>query len=262
MPAPEPPATTPATPSAPDLRFVRVELEGAIGRLTLAQPDRLNPLGTPVLEEVVAAARWFDETDAAVVVVTGEGRAFSAGFDRAELAGAPVRGTKPTPELGADLAEAVRTMRAVTVARVQGPCVGGGLVLALACDLRVLADDAWCSLPEAELGIPLAWSGVPLLVRTVGPSTALDLILTCRRVGAAEALRLGLADRVVPAADLDAEVEALVATLAARDPEVVRTTKAQVAAAAEDLVASTGDAAGTQHLTAALRRRLEALDRG
>lgn len=248
--------------AAPDLRFVRTELDGRVGRLTLAQPDRLNPLGTPVLEEVAAAARWFDGTDASVVVVAGEGRAFSAGFDRRELGGAPVAGSKPTPELGAELASAVRSMRALTVAAVQGPCVGGGLVLALACDLRVLADDAWCSLPEAELGIPLAWSGVPLLVRTIGPSRAVDLILTCRRVGADEALRLGLADRVVALERLADEVDALVATLAARDPEVVRTTKAQVAAAAEDLVTSTGEAAGTEELTAALRRILRALDPG
>ncbi len=215
-----------------------------------------------MLEEVAAAARWFDGTDASVVVVAGEGRAFSAGFDRRELGGAPVAGSKPTPELGAELASAVRSMRALTVAAVQGPCVGGGLVLALACDLRVLADDAWCSLPEAELGIPLAWSGVPLLVRTIGPSRAVDLILTCRRVGADEALRLGLADRVVALERLADEVDALVATLAARDPEVVRTTKAQVAAAAEDLVTSTGEAAGTEELTAALRRILRALDPG
>ncbi|MEZ5180893.1 MAG: enoyl-CoA hydratase/isomerase family protein [Acidimicrobiales bacterium] len=246
----------------PDLRFVHTELDGRIGRLVLAQPDRLNPMGTPVLEELIAAARWFDRTEASVVVVAGEGRAFSAGFDRAELGGAPVRGSKPTPDLGADMAEAIRTMRALTVASIQGPCVGGGLVLALACDLRVLADDAWCSLPEAELGLPLAWSGVPLLVRTVGASRAIDLILTCRRVGADEALRLGLADRVVPAVDLAAEVRALAAGLAERDPEVVRTTKAQVAAAAEDLVASTGAAAGTEHLTDALRRILRSLDRG
>ena len=77
-------APAPDAPDAPDLRFVRTELDGGIGRLTLAQPDRLNPLGTHVLEEVAAAARWFDQTDAAVVVVAGEGRAFSAGFDRRE----------------------------------------------------------------------------------------------------------------------------------------------------------------------------------
>lgn len=247
-----------AVPEPLNLRFVRTELDGRVGRLTLAQPDRLNPLGTPVLEEVAAAARWFDEVDAAVVVVAGEGRAFSAGFDRRELGGAPVAGSKPTPELGAELADAVRSMKAVTVAAVQGPCVGGGLVLALACDLRVFAEDAWCSLPEAELGIPLAWSGVPLLVRTVGASRAVDLILTCRRVEADEALRLGLADRVVPLASLPGEVDALVATLASRDPAVVQTTKAQVAQAAEELVASTGAAAGTEHLTDALRRLLDA----
>ena len=240
---------------APALTTLRASVDGRVGRLELAQPDRLNPLGTTALRELAEAAAWFDAGDASVVEVRGEGRAFSAGFDLRELERPePDPDGRSTAEVGAVMAEAVAAMRAVTVARIQGPCVGGGLVLALCCDLRVMAADAWCSLPETELGIPLAWSGVPRLVRQLGPSRALDLVLTARRVPADEALAFGVADRVVPADGLDDAVAELVGVLAARDPEVVATTKAQVTAAADALVPTDGAWAGTSLLEAALRR--------
>jgi enoyl-CoA hydratase/carnithine racemase len=154
------------------------------------------------------------------------------------------------------MAAAISAMRALTVAQVHGPCVGGGFVLALCCDLRVAADDAWFSLPEAELGIPLAWSGVPRLVREVGPSRTAELVLTCRRVPAAEAMALGLLTQVVAPAQLESEVDVLVATLLERSHEVIVATKRQVEAAAEALVPTTGDWAGTEELLAALRRLL------
>lgn len=239
----------------PPSSTLRASVAGTVGTLSLDQPDRLNPLGTTALRELADAAAWFDETDASVVVVRGEGRAFSAGFDLRELERPePDPAGRSTAEVGAAMAEAVASMRAVTVARIQGPCVGGGLVLALCCDLRVAADDAWCSLPETELGIPLAWSGVPRLVREIGPSRALDLVLTARRVPAPEALALGLVNRVVPRAELDGAVDELVSVLAARRPDVVATTKAQFSEAAAALVPTDGDWAGTHLLDAALRR--------
>ncbi|MCB0969924.1 MAG: enoyl-CoA hydratase/isomerase family protein [Acidimicrobiales bacterium] len=239
----------------PSFATLRVSVDGTVGTIELARPDRLNPLGTTALRELADAAAFLDGTDASVVVVRGAGRAFSAGFDLRELEHPePDPAGRSTAEVGAAMAEAVASMRAVTVARIQGPCVGGGLVLALCCDLRVAADDAWCSLPETELAIPLAWSGVPRLVREIGPSRALDLVLTARRVPAAEALALGLVNRVVAPDELDGAVDELVAVLAARRPDVVATTKAQVSQAADALVPTDGTWAGTELLEAALRR--------
>lgn len=249
-------------PSPPPFRTLRAEVDGRLGWLTLAQPDRLNPIGAQALEELAAAAAWFDETDAAVVVVAGEGRAFCAGFDLRELAApAPDRDLAAhpgasTPELGAAMASAIAGMRALTVAAIQGPCVGGGFVLALCCDLRIAADDAWFSLPEAELGIPLAWSGVPRLVRELGPARANELILTCRRVPAAEAVAIGLVNQVVPLPALATEVAARTVTLLDRRDEVIATTKRQVREAAEAMVPTTGSWAGTDELVAALRALL------
>ncbi len=236
----------------PTFQTLRVEMDGALGRLTLDQPDRLNPIGAVALQELAEAARWFDRTSATVVVVGGAGRAFSAGFDLRELE-SPTPGAARTPELGAAMAEAVASMRALTVAAIQGPCVGGGFVLALCCDLRVAADDAWCSLPEAALGIPLAWGGVPRLVREVGAARATELILTGRRAPASELLGWGLLNRVVPANQLQGAVDELVAPILALRAEVVTTTKRQVGDVVEELASAAGDAAGTHHLVAALR---------
>jgi enoyl-CoA hydratase/carnithine racemase len=240
-------------PETPSFRTLAVSLDGALGRLTLDQPERLNPVGSVALAELAEAAAWFDDTDASVVIVGGAGRAFSAGFDLRELSEPPADPTVRSPELGAAMAEAVAGMRAVTVAAVQGPCVGGGFVLALCCDLRVAADDAWFSLPEVELGIPLAWGGVPRLVREIGPARTTELVLTCRRVPAAEAFQLGLLNRVVPAGTQQAAAEELAAVLLSRRPEVVATTKRQVAQAAAALVPTDGAWAGTAHLVEALR---------
>jgi len=240
--------------TVPQFQTLHVELHDRLGRLQLNDPDHLNPIGSVALSELADAARWFDDQGASIVVVSGAGRAFSAGFDLRELR-SPGEGARHTPALGAAMADAISGMAAVTIASIQGPCVGGGFVLALCCDLRVASDDAWFSLPEAELGIPLAWGGVPRLVREIGPAPTIDLVLTCRRVAVAEALAMGFLNQVVPASEREEVVEGLVAILLARDPHVVADTKRQVQAAADALVPTDGDWAGTDLLVEALRRQ-------
>jgi enoyl-CoA hydratase/carnithine racemase len=236
---------------------LRVEVDGRVGRLTLAQPNKLNPLGTTALREIAAAARWFDTTDASVVIVTGEGRAFSAGFDLREFAGgAPTPTVAASPrdqaDLGRLMAEAMERMRALTVAAIKGPCVGGGVVLAGTCDLRVAADDTVFSIPEVDLGIPLAWGGIPRLVREIGPAMTRELVLTCRSFDAHEAKALGFVNRVVPRADLESSVDELAAQLARKAPNVVRATKRQVNEALEDVAPTVGAWADADLLGAAM----------
>jgi enoyl-CoA hydratase/carnithine racemase len=178
---------------------IDVSAEGARGALVLDRPDKLNPLSPHTLREIAAAARWFDteRPEVRVVVVSGRGRVFSAGADvsafgeRAELAD-----PRADADAGRLMAEALERMAAIAIARIHGWCVGGGLVLAAACDLRVAADDTRFSIPEVDLGIPLAWGGIPRLVREIGPAATKELVITCREFGADEALRLGLVDRV------------------------------------------------------------------
>lgn len=231
---------------------LEAHVDGRLGRLTLDRPDQLNPLGSTVLRELAEAAVWFDGTGASVVIVSGAGRAFSAGFDLREFSrpagGQPQSGS--VPELGAAMAEAVASMRAVTIASIQGPCLGGGVVLAMACDLRLASEDAWFSLPEVELGIPLAWTGIPRLVREIGPARTQELVLTGRRFDAAEGLALGLLNRVVPAEQLGGAVEQLAATIVSRGERVVATTKRQVRHAMDAILSTSGRFSGTEELVA------------
>jgi enoyl-CoA hydratase/3-hydroxypropionyl-coenzyme A dehydratase len=217
-----------------EFETIVVKTEGALGHLILNRPDRLNAIGATMLREIARAARWFDEQpDVRVVIVRGEGRAFSAGAD---LRDTPVGAANPASQapwhvrrevgqLGLRMADALESMRAVTIAQVHGYAIGGGLVVMIACDLRVAAEDAVFSIPEIDIGIPLAWGGIPRLVREIGPAMTKELVMTCRRFTPAEAHALGVVNRVVPLAKLDAEVRALADTLVAKPSVPVIITK-------------------------------------
>ena len=187
-----------------DFSTIEVSFSNARGAITLNRPEKLNPLSTITLMELVEAARFFDSRhEVKVVIVGGRGRAFCAGADLAAFfpdeGSAPSAGVlRDAADAGRLMAEAIESMRAVTVARLHGHCVGGGVVLAAACDLRVAADDTGFSIPEVDLGIPLAWGGVPRLVREMGPAMTKELVMTCRPFSAAEAHAAGFLNRVVP----------------------------------------------------------------
>ncbi|WP_198157755.1 enoyl-CoA hydratase/isomerase family protein, partial [Mycobacterium celatum] len=134
------------------------------------------------------------------------------------------------------MADAIEAMRAVTVARIHGHCVGGAVVLAAACDLRIAADDTRFSIPEVDLGIPLAWGGIPRLVREIGPALTKELVMTCRPFGAAEALTAGFLNSVVPAAELDAAVDELVGVLVDKSALTLTATKRHTNAVTEGMV--------------------------
>ena len=218
-----------------------VVADGARGSITLNRPDKLNPLGVVTLTELADAARWFDaRPQVKVVVVAGSGRAFSAGADLAAFTGAGPGSVTPreAADAGRRMADAVEAMNAVTVARLHGHCVGGGVVLAAACDLRVAADTTRFSIPEVDLGIPLAWGGIPRLVREIGPALTKELVMTCRPFVPAEAKAAGFLNRVVPESDLDAEVEDLVRQLLTKSALTLTATKRHTNAVTEGMVAT------------------------
>jgi enoyl-CoA hydratase/carnithine racemase len=144
-------------------------------------------------------------------------------------------------------------MRAVTVAKIRGWCVGGGLVLAGVCDLRVAARSARFSIPEVELGIPLAWGGIPRLVREIGPAMTKELVMTCREFGPDEAKAAGFLNRVVDDDRLDAEVEELVATLVRMPKLALLSTKAHTNAVSESMVGTGRSWSDADGLLAGLR---------
>jgi enoyl-CoA hydratase/carnithine racemase len=242
-----------------DFSAIEVSVSGARGAITLNRPDKLNPLSTLTLTELVDAARFLDSRpEVKVVTVSGRGRAFCAGADLAAFSGG--EGSSPSVSAGREaadagrrMAEAIEAMRAVTVARLHGHCVGGGLVLAAACDLRVAADDTHFSIPEVDLGIPLAWGGIPRLVREIGPAMTKELVMTCRSFSASEAQAMGFLNRVVPAADLDASVEDLVGQLESKSMLTLSATKRHVNAVTDGMVGTARAWNDADSLATALR---------
>ncbi len=199
--------------SYPDLEL---EGEGPIARLRLNRPDVLNALSMSLMEQIIEACVELNARPGLkVVIVSGNGRAFSSGVDLGDFTTGG-GDEHYRADLGRRMAEAVESIEAVTIAQIHGFSVGGGIVLAAACDLGVAAVDTIFRIPELELGIPLGWGGIPRLIRAVGPAVTKELVLTCRKFGAGEALQLGLLNRVVPAAQLGDEVAELTETLASR----------------------------------------------
>jgi enoyl-CoA hydratase/carnithine racemase len=210
-----------------------VTVDGGVGGLRLNRPDRLNALTASVMSAVIEAAEWFDaQPRVRAVVISGAGDAFCAGVDIAEFGSLDsLEASLPAFRLGATFVSTVESMRPITVAALHGNVVGGGVVLAAACDLRVAAEDTSFSIPEVDLGIPLLWDAIPRLVREIGPARTRELVMTCRPFTAAEAENLGFLNRVVPAAEVSIAANALAREVAARPPVPVEMTKRQVAAA-------------------------------
>jgi enoyl-CoA hydratase/carnithine racemase len=252
-----------------DFTALTLELSEPVTRLTLNRPERLNALSPQALGELVSAAGVIAGADGIkVVIVSGAGRAFSAGFDLDAAGGPPDR---DRIDLGRRMADAVSAIPAVTIASIRGHCVGGGVVLAAACDIRLAAEGTRFSIPEVDFGIPLAWGGIPRLVRELGPALTKELVLTCRPFSAAEAQAARFVNRVVPDDELERETEALAETLASKSLLLIRHTK-QLVDALVDQAYSTGQsfrdaevsmaALGDDESRAAMLRYLEARGRG
>jgi enoyl-CoA hydratase/carnithine racemase len=224
---------------------IRVELAGPVCTITLCRPDVLNAQ-TPVTWAALREVGEKLDPAVRVVVVRAEGRSFSAGLDRSVFAGASIGGAPSFPEMAAmtpeDCAAVIegyqqaftwlRRPEIVSVAAVQGHAIGAGFQLALACDLRVVAEDAEFSMLETTLGLVPDLTGTKPLVAAVGTSRALEICLTGRRVPADEAERIGLATLIVARDALDDAVADLVSALVAPPVEAVRETKALITGAA------------------------------
>jgi enoyl-CoA hydratase/carnithine racemase len=219
----------------PEVGF-RVEVDDARATIVLNRPDRLNCQSPAMWDELVRCRNALPGT-VRVVVLRGEGRAFSAGLDRALFSGTAPGGLLELPNLSREQAteRIARWQRAfdwnsrpdlVTIAAVQGHAIGGGFQLALGADMRIVAADAQFTMAEPTLGLVPDLGGTKRLVDLVGYSIAADICLTGRRVAADEALRIGLASRVVAIDDLDGAIEEIVRALLAVDRDAAAETKA------------------------------------
>jgi enoyl-CoA hydratase/carnithine racemase len=220
---------------------VRYQQDGPIATVTLARPDVLNAQTPAMWAELGDISRKLPG-DVRVVIVRGAGRAFSAGLDLSVARGGGDSSLADLARLSADdCAERIagfqsaftwlRRPSLVSIAAVQGHAIGAGFQLALNCDMRVLADDAQFSMAEVTLGLVPDLGGTKRLTELVGPSRALEICVTGRRIAADEADRIGLATAVVPAGDLDAAVSDLAAAVLAADRDAVAEIKALVSGA-------------------------------
>ncbi len=213
-----------------------IAYEGPVARLTLSRPERLNALNDEVRRSISEELTLLEERpDIRVVVLDGAGKAFSAGADLSSGAYPDMRGAdwatrRHRTGSWQRLLDQLGRIPQVTVARLHGYVIGGAALLAVACDIRVAADNVIVRIPELAIGIPLTWAGIPLLIREVGMPLTRDWVMTCRDVQSDELLRCGFAQRVVAEARLDDEVSQLLEQLLAVPPGPLSMTRAMTAA--------------------------------
>src|SRR6185437_4744365 len=233
------------------------ELSGLV-TITLNRPEKLNAINGAMHRELQHACRDLqDDAAARVVILTGAGRAFSAGADLGSSTSAPrpssaaAPGARPAqaPRPGRTVLEerlqsgqgnrtaaAIEGLDQVTIAAVNGLAIGGAVVFLACVDIRLAADSAWFSIPEVDLDIPLTWNALPRLMRELGPARTKELVMTCDRFDAADALRWGFVNHVYPDAELMPAALALAEKLLAKDEMVLAMTKSATNALAQLMV--------------------------
>ncbi|NMO57105.1 enoyl-CoA hydratase/isomerase family protein [Actinoplanes sp. TBRC 11911] len=216
---------------------VRLDQDGPVATVTLCRPEVLNAQTPAMWAELSNISRKISG-DVRVVIVRGEGRAFSAGLDLSAARDSLPPLAQLSPEECADRIAGfqsaftwLRKPSIVTIAAVHGHAIGAGFQLALNCDMRVLADDARFAMAEVTLGLVPDLGGTKRLAELVGPSRALEICLTGRRIAADEAERIGLATAVVPPDELSATVSDLAAAVLAAERGAAAEIKALLAGA-------------------------------
>jgi enoyl-CoA hydratase/carnithine racemase len=213
---------------------INVDVCNGICRVQLGRPAVLNAMNLLMLDELNAALRRADEDDAVrVVLISGSGRAFSSGWDR-RAAGSTPSEILAIDKHGAALMATMHSLTTPSAAALHSGVVGGGVLLAAACDLRLAAPDAWFWLPEVTLGSPLFWTGLAPLVREIGFSAARWLALTGARADVDWAVRSGLVHELCPQdglSDCATHLAEQVAALPSRGTRLIKEDLAAIAAA-------------------------------
>jgi enoyl-CoA hydratase/carnithine racemase len=245
---------------------VKVAREGALMLLRFNRPEKKNAINRQMHLEVQAVCRSLAEDfDTRVVILTGAGGVFSSGADTSEWrepASANELEVRHASGLGSRTSAAIEGLDQITIAAVQGFAIGGALVLAACCDLRVAGESAWFSIPEVELGLPLGWNALPRLAREMGHARALELTITCDRFTATKAYEYGLVTHVSPGGDEEKMARGLAESIIAKLPLPVALTKATMKSLKRgsevgDAVYSDADLLLYSRLMAQRRSRLE-----
>lgn len=222
--------------SFPDLKLC---FDGNLAVIILSRPKQLNALNSSLLEQFERALDKVEENpEYRVLIITGAGeKAFVAGADISELKGLSVKQGRSLSRRGQLLFERLEKSRLFVIAAINGFALGGGLELAMACDMRVMAHSAQVGLPEVSLGIIPGYGGTQRLTRLVGPAHALELIASGRKIDSHHAWRIGLVNHVVPAEKLLETTQGIAQEILANAPLAVAAAKRSVRAAVERTVA-------------------------
>ena len=217
-------------PEVPEMQNVMVEREGHLALVYVNRPSKLNALDDLTIAELSAAMAALDDDDAVgAIIVTGAGeKAFVAGADIQVLAKQGVLDGKENARRGQALTLRMENCRKPVIAAINGFALGGGLELALACDVRFASDNAKVGLPEVSLGIIPGYGGTQRLPRLVGSGVALQMILQGDPIDAQEALRIGLVNGVFEQAALLDEVKKLASRMVSRGPQALALAKQAV----------------------------------
>ncbi|GAA3561453.1 enoyl-CoA hydratase-related protein [Amycolatopsis ultiminotia] len=213
---------------------VTVKHHGSIATVGLVTTETRLALSPSAIPDLVSALDAIErDSSLRCVVFTGVGDVFATGADLTEIAGNTPAANAGYNRSLVDLMNRIDLTGVPTLAAINGHALGGGLELALACDLRIAADTATLALPETRLGLVPGAGGTQRLPRLIGEGPAKNLLLTGRAVDAAEARQIGLVSEVVPRDDLPERAQRLATTLARNAPLAVRTVKAEVTAGRE-----------------------------
>lgn len=203
--------------------------EGNIGILSINRPKALNALNTQVLKELDKAVDMIEKDEEVhIVVLTGEGRAFVAGADIAEMKSMGSNESRKFAKNGLSVFRKIELMEKPVIAMVNGFALGGGCELSMCCDIRIASDKAKFGQPETGLGIIPGFAGTQRLARLVGAGRAKELIFTADTIGADEAYRIGLVNKVVPHDDLMEEVVKIAQNILSKGQLAVRLAKSAI----------------------------------
>lgn len=199
--------------------------------VSLNQPP-LNLFNQKMIEELIDLWRSMrDNREVRFIILTAKGNNFSGGVDLKEINGLINRQDLSPADaryqqlMGHELMRSLENLEQITVAALRGAVIGAGMAVAMACDFRIMAEDGYFSVPEAMVGVYFTWGCTPRLVRMVGASKAMEIIMTCDSIPAAEAYRIGLATKIVPQDCLIKATHSFIAKIASRSPTAVRITK-------------------------------------
>lgn len=203
--------------------------EDKVAVLTMNRPNVLNALNTEVINELGSAIELLEKDDSVyVVILTGAGKAFVAGADIAEMKDKTIQEARHFSQLGSQVFRKIELMSKPVIAAVNGYALGGGCELSMACDIIIASENAKFGQPEVGLGIIPGFAGTQRLSRIVGAKKAKELILTGRTIGAEEAERIGLVNKVVPQDQLLSSALEMAGSIASKGQIAVRYAKSAI----------------------------------